>query len=294
MKPMRDTDSTVPDTEKRRWGARWRRAGYVVIFESETRAGKAFDVVLIWAIIVSVAAVLLESVSSAESVNSVRAGFGHTLYLVEWFFTLLFTVEYILRLLCVLKPLRYGVSFFGIVDLLAIIPTYLSVFMPGSQYLLVIRILRLLRIFRIFKLTAYISEAHVIMGALRASRRKISVFLLGVLSLMVIIGALMYVIEGQENGFTDIPTSIYWAIVTMTTVGYGDLSPQTPLGKILAAVVMIVGYGIIAVPTGIVTAEFAHAGRKNVVLKSCPGCGGGDHDLDAAYCRHCGTRLSAG
>lgn len=277
------SDMTPPDAN--RFKSSWRKLLYEVIFESETSAGKAFDVALIWAIIISVTTVLL------ESVGNIRVEFGTVLYIIEWFFTILFTVEYILRLLSIGKPLRYAFSFFGIVDFLAIVPTYLSIFLPGSQYLLVVRILRLLRIFRIFKLTAYISEAHVIMNALRASRKKISVFLLAVLSLVVIIGTLMYVIEGRENGFTDIPTSIYWAIVTMTTVGYGDLSPQTPFGKMLAAAVMILGYGIIAVPTGIVTAEFSQERKYRIAMGGCPGCGSGWHELDAVFCKYCGTRL---
>lgn len=263
----------------------WRNVLHEVIFEAETPAGKAFDVALIWAIILSVIAVLL------ESVKRVGVAYGDVLYLTEWVFTLLFTIEYIMRLCSVRKPHRYALSFFGIVDLLAIVPTYLSVILPGTQYLLVIRILRLLRIFRIFKLTEYLSEANVIMSALRASRKKISVFLLAVLSLVVIIGSVMYVIEGEKNGFTDIPTSIYWAIVTMTTVGYGDLSPQTPFGKVLAAAVMIAGYGIIAVPTGIVTAEFSQVSRKQAISTSCPGCGAEGHDADANHCKYCGTQL---
>lgn len=265
--------------------ASWRNILHEVIFEAETTAGKVFDVALIWAIILSVIAVLL------ESVRSICAVYGDALYIIEWLFTILFTIEYVLRLFSVRKPFRYAFSFFGFVDLLAIIPTYLSIILPGTQYLLVIRILRLLRIFRIFKLTEYLREAHMITSALRASRKKISVFLLAVLSLVVIIGSLIYVIEGEENGFTDIPTSIYWAIVTMTTVGYGDLSPQTPFGKVLAAAVMIIGYGIIAVPTGIVTVEFSRVARKQVTTKSCPGCGAEGHDLDANHCKYCGTHL---
>jgi voltage-gated potassium channel len=266
-------------------GRHWRNTLHEVIFEAETPAGKAFDVALIWAIIFSVTAVLL------ESVRSIGALYGDILTIIEWFFTLLFTVEYILRLISVAKPLRYAFSFFGLVDLMAIIPTYLSVILPGTQYLLVIRILRLLRVFRIFKLAAYVSEANVILTALRASRKKISVFLLTVLALVVIIGSLIYVIEGQENGFTDIPTSIYWAIVTMTTVGYGDLSPQTPLGKMLAAAVMIAGYGIIAVPTGIVTVELSKTAKAAIVTTACPGCSAEGHDADAVHCKYCGTEL---
>ncbi len=263
----------------------WRQTLHEVIFEAETPMGKAFDVALIWAIIFSVIAVLLESVAA------IRQNHGPLLYVCEWVFTLLFTLEYMLRLVSVQRPWRYAISFFGIVDLMAIIPTYLSVILPGTHYLLVIRVLRLLRVFRIFKLTGYLSEADVIRSALLASRKKISVFLLAVVALVVIIGSFIYVIEGEKNGFTNIPVSIYWAIVTLTTVGYGDLSPQTPLGKGLAAIVMIAGYGIIAVPTGIVTVEFSHAKHKMVNTEACPACSAEGHDIDALHCKYCGSKL---
>ncbi len=263
----------------------WRDRMHEIIFEAETPAGKAFDVILIWCIVLSVSAVIMESVSE------IRATVGTLLYALEWFFTLLFTVEYVLRILSVRQPLKYIVSFFGIVDLLAIIPTYVSIFIPGSQYLLSIRVLRLLRVFRVFKLSAYLGEAQVIMQALRASRRKISVFLFAVAAIVVTIGSTMYVVEGEKNGFTNIPTSIYWSIVTLTTVGYGDLSPQTPLGKILASLVMIMGYGIIAVPTGIVTAELSRSGRREVSTQACPSCGSEGHDPDAIHCKYCGVQL---
>ena len=257
-----------------------------IIFEADTRAGRLFDLTLIWLILLSVATVIL------ESVRSVRAQYGDLLYTLEWVFTLLFTVEYVLRLTSVRHPLRYATSFFGVVDLLAIIPTYLSIFLPGSQYLLVIRILRLLRVFRLLKLSEYVAEADTLRLALRASRRKISVFISAVVLLVVIIGALMYVIEGEEHGFTSIPTSIYWAIVTLTTVGYGDLSPRTPFGQMLASVVMVLGYGIIAVPTGIVTVELAQAARqRRVTTQACPSCRAQGHDLDAVYCKYCGANL---
>lgn len=257
-----------------------------IIFEADTRAGRLFDLTLIWLILLSVATVIL------ESVRSVRAQYGDLLYTLEWVFTLLFTVEYVLRLTSVRHPLRYATSFFGVVDLLAIIPTYLSLFLPGSQYLLVIRILRLLRVFRLLKLSEYVAEADTLRLALRASRRKISVFISAVVLLVVIIGALMYVIEGEEHGFSSIPTSIYWAIVTLTTVGYGDLSPRTPFGQMLASVVMVLGYGIIAVPTGIVTVELAQAARqRRVTTQACPSCGAQGHDLDAVYCKYCGANL---
>ena len=256
-----------------------------IIFEADTPAGKAFDIALIWSVVLSVTTVVLESVSN------IRTSYGTVLYALEWFFTILFTIEYVLRLLCVQRPLAYATSFFGVVDLLAVIPTYFSLLVPGSQYLLNIRILRLLRIFRIFKLTEYLSEASVLRGALLASRRKISVFLFAVLTVVVIIGSAMYVVEGEKHGFSDIPTSIYWAIVTMTTVGYGDISPQTPLGKALASIVMIMGYGLLAIPTGIVTVEISQASRRGATTQACLACGADGHDLDAVHCKYCGTRL---
>jgi voltage-gated potassium channel len=266
--------------------AGWRARLHEIVFEADTPAGRFFDFAVIWLILLSVATVIL------ESVRHVRVQYGDLLYALEWVFTLLFTAEYLLRLMSVRQPLRYATSFFGVVDLLAIIPTYLSIFVPGSQYLLVIRILRLLRIFRLLKLSEYITEADTLRRALRASRRKISVFLSAVVLLVVIIGALMYVIEGEENGFTNIPVSIYWAVVTMTTVGYGDLSPRTPFGQMIASIVMIIGYGIIAVPTGIVSVELAQAARQqNVSRQSCPECGAEGHDPDALCCKYCGAKL---
>ena len=264
----------------------WRARLHEIIFEADTRAGRLFDFLLIWLILLSVATVVL------ESVRQVREQYGDLLYVLEWLFTLLFTFEYVLRLMSVRRPLRYATSFFGVVDLLAIIPTYLSIFVPGSQYLLVIRILRLLRVFRLLKLSEYVSEADTLRRALRASRRKISVFLSAVVLLVVIIGASMYVIEGEEHGFTSIPISIYWAIVTLTTVGYGDLSPRTPFGQILASLVMIIGYGIIAVPTGIVSVELAQAARQQkITTQSCPACAAEGHDPDAICCKYCGAKL---
>jgi voltage-gated potassium channel len=264
--------------------ARWRQKLHEIIFEAETRMGKAFDVVLMWAIILSVVTVVL------ESVKSIRDEYAMILWGLEWFFTILFTIEYILRLLSIRIPWRYALSFFGIVDILAIAPTYLSLFVPGLQYLLTIRILRLLRVFRVLKLTEYISEAQILTTALRASARKIGVFLLGVVSLVTIIGSLMYVIEGEQNGFTSIPKSIYWAIVTLTTVGYGDVSPQTPIGQFFASIVMIIGYGIIAVPTGIVTVEISRA-VNFAHTESCPSCSAEGHDIDADFCKYCGEKL---
>ena len=256
-----------------------------IIFEADTRAGKAFDVVLILAITVSVTTVLL------ESVGGYRARWGTTFQGVEWFFTGLFTAEYLLRLLCVGRPLAYATSFFGAVDLLAILPTYVGIFLPGGHYLLSIRVLRLLRIFRVFKLTAYLGEAQLLTGALLASRRKIGVFLFAVGTIVVVIGALIYVVEGERSGFTDIPTGIYWAIVTLTTVGYGDLSPQSPAGKALASLVMVLGFGIIAVPTGIVTSELTRASGREVTTQACLQCAAEGHDADAVHCKYCGAPL---
>jgi voltage-gated potassium channel len=263
----------------------WRHRLHEVIFEADTPAGKAFDVALILAIVASVAAVMLDSVAG------VRGAYGPFLLAVEWFFTLLFTVEYLLRLFSVRRPIRYATSFFGVVDLLSVVPTYLSLLVPGSRYLLVIRLLRVLRIFRIFKLAQYLGEIRHLSRALRASRRKITVFLATVLTLVVVLGSLMYVIEGEEHGFTSIPKGIYWAVVTLTTVGYGDISPQTNLGQSLAALVMILGYGIIAVPTGIVTVEFARAFEPEVSTQACPQCAAEGHDPDAVHCKFCGARL---
>lgn len=264
--------------------SKWRHRLFEIIFEAETVGGKTFDVLLLATIVLSVAVVILESVKSA------RDEYGTLLLQAEWAFTILFTVEYALRLISVRKPFRYATSFFGIIDLLAIIPTYATLLLPGVQYLLAIRILRLLRVFRILKLAEFVSEAEVITGALKASVKKISVFLLSVLALVTIIGSIMYVIEGEPNGFNNIPTSIYWAIVTLTTVGYGDLSPQTPLGKAFASLVMIMGYAIIAVPTGIVTVELSRSAKK-ISTQVCPECHAQDHDADAIFCKYCASRL---
>ena len=255
-----------------------------IIFESDTPAGKAFDVVLILVILLSVVAVML------ESVEPIRLRWGAALKVAEWVFTVLFSIEYVLRLYCVDRPLRYARSFFGMVDLLAVLPTYLSVLLPGAQYLLVIRLLRVLRVFRVLKLATYLNEAAQLMEALRASRRKITVFVFTVLTLVVILGSLMYLIEGPANGFTSIPRSVYWAIVTLTTVGYGDIAPQTTLGQALAAIIMVIGYGIIAVPTGIVTVELSRVERR-VSGQACPGCGAEGHDPDARFCKYCGSAL---
>ena len=263
----------------------WRHALHEIIFEADTPAGKLFDVLLIVSILISVVLVMLDSVAG------IRAAHGRLLYLGEWVLTLLFTAEYLLRLLCVGRPLAYARSFFGIVDLLAILPTYLSIFIPGTQYLLVIRLLRVLRIFRVLKLVPYVGEARLLMQALRASRRKITVFLFTVLILVVIFGALMYLIEDEASGFTSIPQSVYWAIVTLTTVGYGDISPKTGLGQLLAALIMVIGYGILAVPTGIVTVEMAQAFKRKLTTIACPECSAEEHDADARHCKYCGAPL---
>ena len=264
----------------------WREKLHEVIFEADTPVGKWFDIALIFCILASVLVVMLDSVAP------VRRAYGPLLYLAEWVFTILFTIEYILRLICVGRPLKYARSFFGVIDLLAIVPTYLSLVLPGSQYLLVIRMLRIIRVFRVLKLVQYLQEAAVLSRALRASRRKIFVFLYTVFIMVIIIGSLMYMIEGEKSGFTSIPRSIYWAVVTLTTVGYGDIAPQTPLGQTLATLVMVMGYGIIAVPTGIVTVEMErNAQYARLSTQSCRQCAAEGHDSDAIYCKYCGEKL---
>jgi len=265
--------------------AGWRRRFHEVIFESDTPEGKAFDFALIAAILLSLLVVVLESVSW------IRSAYGPVLRAAEWFFTILFTVEYIFRLVTVGIPIRYATSFFGLIDLAAVAPTYLSLFLPGAHYLLAVRVVRLLRIFRILKLATYLREAEVLMRALQASRRKIIVFLFAVLTLVTVLGSLMYLVEGEEHGFNNIPVSIYWAVVTLTTVGYGDIAPQTALGKVLASFVMIMGYAIIAVPTGIVTAELTRNLPRPVSGQCCPQCSAEGHDSDAVFCRRCGAHL---
>jgi len=245
-------------------------------------------VVLLWAILLSVVAVML------ESVREIKEAHGYYFFVAEWVFTILFTVEYLLRLFICEKPRKYAFSFLGIIDLLATIPSYVALFITGGTYLVVIRSIRLLRVFRILKLGRYLREVSVLTKALFASRHKILVFLGAVITLVLITGTLMYMIEGSENGFTSIPRSIYWAIVTVTTVGYGDIAPQTILGQIAASILMLLGYAIIAVPTGIVTSELANAEREKRKLENktiCNSCGLEDHDQDAKYCRKCGNEL---
>jgi len=263
----------------------WRHHLYEVIFEADTQAGKTFDVALLVFIVLSVFTVMLESVAS------IRADHGVLLRRIEWSLTLLFTVEYVLRLISIGKPLRYALSFYGVIDLLSILPTYLSIFIAGSQSLLVIRALRLMRTFRVLKMVHFVGEAQLLRTAMQASFRKILVFLLFILTLVMILGSLMYLVEGSDSGFRNIPISIYWAIVTMTTVGYGDLAPVTVAGRVLASVIMILGYAIIAVPTGIVTVSLADAHRRGVTTQACPQCSGEGHDPDARHCKHCGAAL---
>jgi voltage-gated potassium channel len=256
-----------------------------IIFEADTPAGKLYDVALILTITLSVVCVMLDSVAG------IRKEAGSLLYGMEWVFTALFTVDYIVRLRCVERPGKYARSFFGVVDLLSITPTYLSLFVPGSQYLAAIRFLRVLRTFRVLKLSTYQRESHLLMNALRSSARRILVFIFFVLTLVVVLGSLMYVVEGAENGFTSVPRSIYWAIVTLTTVGYGDISPQTGLGQTIAAAVMILGYSIIVIPTGIVASAVTREELAEEDKRSCPSCTAGGHSSDATFCRRCGASL---
>jgi len=262
----------------------WRLRLYIIIFEADTRAGRWFDVTLIAAILVSVVAVVL------DSVPRVSGAAGHELRVLEWGFTLLFTLEYLARLICVRRPLSYALSAFGIIDLLAVLPTWLAFFYPDAYALLDVRILRLLRIFRIFKLGAYVAEYRALGLALAASRRKIFIFLSFVMMVVLVMGTLMYVVEGPANGFTSIPIGVYWAIVTMTTVGFGDITPQTEIGRFIAAIQMLLGWGILAVPTGIVSAEFT-AQRVRPTTRTCHECLSEGHEPSARFCKDCGAVL---
>ena len=258
----------------------------IIIFEADTKAGRRFDVSLIVLILLSVLTVML------DSVPQINAEYGQQLYYVEWFFTALFTVEYLIRLWCIEHSWNYAKSFYGIVDLLSVLPTYISLWLPGAQFFLAIRVLRVLRVFRVLRMVRYVGEAELITQALAASRRKIIVFIASVLALMVIFGSLMYVIEGGSNpAFASIPHSIYWAVTTMTTVGYGDITPTTPLGQSLASFIMIMGYGIIAVPTGIVTLELNEANRRQANTRTCSDCAAEGHSREASYCWRCGAAL---
>lgn len=259
---------------------------YVTIFGTHTKAGRTFDIVLIIAILSSLAVLVL------DSIPAVQAEWAKELKYLEYTFTGLFTIEYLLRLYCSPKPAAYAKSFYGIVDLLAILPTYLVLFFPSASFMGVIRALRVLRIFRILKLVRYLQDSNVLLRSLLMARRKIFIFFSAVAILVTIFGSLIYIVEGPENGFTSIPKSIYWAIVTITTVGYGDLVPQTNLGKALASITMLLGYSIIAVPTGIFTAELHQEIQSHKELVKCPNCSQAGHDPDAIYCKHCGSELA--
>ncbi len=263
----------------------WQQRVYAVLFASDTPVGKAFDVVLLLLIAASTAGVML------ESVEPIGAAHKQLFLWFEWTVTVLFAAEYILRVLCLRRPRGFVFSVLGVVDLLSFLPTLMVTFFSGRAYFVVIRAVRLLRVFRIFKLGRYLSEGNVIVEALIAGRRKILVFLFGVGTMVIVIGTLMYIIEGAENGFTSIPRGIYWAVVTLTTVGYGDIAPQTVVGQTLAASVMVLGYSIIAVPTGIVTVEISRAGASAPPRRTCAACALARHDVDASFCNRCGSRL---
>ena len=261
---------------------------YTIIFEADTRAGRLFDLSLIFAIVASVLVVVLDSVQAVSSRH------GDVLGALEWFFTLLFTVEYLARLYCVRRPLRYARSFFGIIDFLSVLPTYLALMMPGAHVLLDVRILRLLRIFRILKLASYVEEYGMLSRALVASRRKILIFLSVVMMIVLLLGTLMYVVEGPGNGFTSIPTSVYWAITAITTVGFGDIVPKTDLGRAIASVMMLLGWGILAVPTGIISSEMTmQRGMRSPTTRTCHECLSEGHEAGAAFCKDCGAPLPA-
>ena len=264
--------------------AAWKRSLYTIIFESDTPAGKVFDVSLLIAICLSVVVVML------ESVKSVHAQHGVLLRTLEWSFTAVFTLEYIARLSCVRRPRQYAWSFYGVIDLLAIVPSYLNLF-TAANYVMVIRVLRLLRVFRVLKLAHFLEESDTLLTALRASRRKILVFIFTIIAIVIVMGTIMYLVEGEANGFSSIPQSVYWAIVTLTTVGYGDIAPRTALGQLIASVIMIMGYGIIAVPTGIFSMELREAAKAKEA-RVCPNCETLEGDRHARFCRRCGSRLT--
>ena len=262
----------------------WRQHWHNIIFEADTRAGRNFDVVLLFVILASLASLMLESVASIYS------KYALVFKTLEWIFTAVFSIEYIIRLMVVRSKARYALSFYGIIDLLSILPAFIALVITGAHYLMVVRSLRLIRVFRVLKMVRFLSEANLLSSALKASRAKIIVFMVAVICATFICGTAMYLIEGPEHGFKSIPSSIYWCIVTLTTVGYGDISPQTPLGQIFASVIMILGYGIIAVPTGIVTSEMTKV-RASQEENRCAKCGQKAHDTDALYCKKCGTEL---
>lgn len=259
-----------------------------IIFRSDTRAGMFFDMALIVAILISVAVVML------ATVDELQVSYGRAFYLIEWMFTILFTIEYGLRLYCVRDRVGYARSFFGIIDLLSVLPTYLGLILTGAAPMLVIRVLRILRLFRIMHMERYVGDANILLEVLSASWRKTLIFIYALVTLVAIFATLMHFIEGEEGGFTSIPMSMYWAVVTLTTVGYGDIIPLTPLGKFLASALMVLGYGIIAVPMGMFFAEFTEASKRRKSRKACPSCSLKEHEADAAYCRACGTALKRG
>lgn len=264
----------------------WQNKLHEVIYEADTSAGKLFDIALLIAILLSVFAVMLESVESIE----VRYRFE--LLIAEWVFTIVFSIEYLLRIISVRKPMKYILSFYGLVDLLSIVPTYLGLFITNASFLRSIRTIRLLRVFRIFKIARYIKEANVLMKALKATKARIFVFLFGVVVMVTIMGTVMYIIEDYDDTkFTSIPRSIYWAVVTLTTVGYGDISPQTEIGQFLSSIIMIMGYAIIAVPTGIVSVELAKNNQNLITTQACTNCSQEGHDADASHCKFCGEQL---
>lgn len=274
-------ESNVPESG-------WRRRVHEIIYEADTKAGKLFDVILLWLILFSILLVML------ESVEEYNAKYGYIYNALEWGITGLFVVEYILRVICVKRPFEYIFSFLGVVDFLSAIPKFLSIFFVGTQVLVALRSLRLLRVFRILKLSQYLGESQKLTTSLRASRTRISVFLFAILIICVILGTVMYLIEGSENGFTSIPRSVYWAIVTLTTVGYGDIAPRTISGQFIASIIMILGYAIIAIPTGIITSEMSKDTANNepeVSVKSCQNCSADKHRYDAGFCYRCGEKL---
>lgn len=284
--PAQSSAPISPQAEFGKPADGWRLRMYTIIFEADTRDGLIFDLVLIGAILASVFVVML------DSVQDIHARHGNVLLALEWGFTLMFSIEYIARLCCVQRPLRYATSFFGIIDLLSVLPTYISVLVPEASAFLDVRTLRLIRVFRVLKLTLYMAEYQMLMQALRASRRKILVFISMVLMAVLLMGTLMYVIEGPERGFTSIPMTMYWGIVTLTTVGYGDIVPQTDIGKMLASLMMLLGWGTLAVPTGIVTAEMAwQRGLRVPTTRTCHECLSEGHEAGARFCKDCGSPL---
>lgn len=273
-----DNNNTFPE---------WKSKLHEIIYEADTKKGKLFDILLIINIIISIVLVMLESVESIDK------NYHNLLNISEWFITILFTIEYFARIICIKKPSTYIFSFYGVIDFLATIPKYVSIFLVGSHALVALRALRLLRVFRILKLARYLGASKGLITALKASRIKISVFLFSVIVLTIILGTIMYLVEGPANGFTSIPRSMYWAIVTLTTVGYGDIAPHTPFGQFIASIVMILGYGIIAVPTGIVTSEIAKVDqhKSNINTQHCPNCSAENHLDNSKYCHKCGEKL---